>query len=140
MKENYKGKKKGWFAWIHHDTVLEWSDDIMERVEYVRENKPTDELKTRREHMIVAPDSIIPKYVKEAYRKWEKAYYKREEAYRKQEEAYRKWEEADRKYLLALKKINKNPTLIKYLKEHTPYSWNEEWRTLIYTPPTNDDR
>ena len=139
LKPNYKGKTKGWFGLLHHDTILEYSNNVIERTDYVFENKPKNELKTRSEHMVVIPDKFIPKYIKEARRKreeaarkWIEAYFKREEADRKWREAERKRREADRKWKEAYHRASKNPRIIKYLKQHTPYSWDEANQTLIY--------
>jgi hypothetical protein len=50
---NYGGPASGYFAFVHHDELFEWSDDITGRVEYVRERKPKHELPIRTSHMIV---------------------------------------------------------------------------------------
>jgi len=118
LKPNYTGPTKGWFAWLHHDTVLEWSDNVIERTDYVFKNKPKHEMKARTEHMIVIPDEFIPKSLVRAREAWEKAWEARENA----QEAWEKtWEKAA-----------KNPRIIKYLKENTPYAWDESNSTLIY--------
>jgi hypothetical protein len=48
----YKGPTVGWFALLHHHTLIEFSWNVMERVEYVKENKPTDEIDLRLRHML----------------------------------------------------------------------------------------
>jgi hypothetical protein len=39
--------KSGLYWHLHHDQLIEWTDDIDERWNYVVDNKPTDELETR---------------------------------------------------------------------------------------------
>ena len=141
-KPNYTGKTKGWFTCPHHDHIVEYYENIMLRVKEIPELKPENQIEIRFDHIVYVPDKLIPKYVKEACRKYEEADRKRKEAsrklgeacekygeaWRKLEEAWRKREEADRKYYLALKKANKNPTLNKYLKDHVENCvWNGEW-------------
>ena len=160
LKPNYKGKTKGWFCFLHHDTVLEYSHNVKERTAYVRKNKSKGEMKARREHMISIPDEMVPKYIKEAdqkrgeanqkreeadqkwgeaYQKWEEADQKREEAdqkrgeaHQKRGEAYQKWEEVYQKWEEAYQKASKSPRIAKFLKENTPYQWDEANQTLIY--------
>jgi len=107
LKPNYKGKTKGFFAWLHHDHILEWSHNVRERTVYVQENKPNDEMKTRAEHMIAIPDELIPKYSVEALQKWKEAHHKWDEALQKREEADQKWKEARQKWKEALQKLEK---------------------------------
>ena len=53
MKDLRKSKrpadwpKTGWYWFLHHDTIVEWTDDIDERWDYVCRNKPLNELPTR---------------------------------------------------------------------------------------------
>ena len=132
LKPNYKGKTKGWFVWLHHDTILEWSDNVKERTAYVRKEKPKNEQKVRAEHMIAVPDEMIPKYLKDAYQKREDAYQKWRDADQKWEDAYPKRRDARQKWRDADKKFSCSPKLRKFLKENTPYSWDEENKTLVY--------
>jgi len=37
----------GMFWHVHHDRLVEWSGDIREMMEYIRQNKPKNEQKTR---------------------------------------------------------------------------------------------
>ena len=39
--------KLGWYWWLHHDTPIEWTDDLDERWDYVMKNKPPLELSVR---------------------------------------------------------------------------------------------
>ena len=150
LKPNYTGPTKGWFAWLHHDTVLEWSDNVIERTDYVFKNKPKHEMKARTEHMIVIPDEFIPKFLEKAWEAWEKARGEaweagekargareaEEKAWEAREEALDKaWEareNAQEAWEKTWEKAAKNPRIIKYLKENTPYAWSESNSTLIY--------
>jgi len=166
-KPNYKGKTKGWFGFPHHNHLVEYYGDITQRVKEIPEWKPENELQIRYDHIVYVPEKLVPKYVKEAHKryldadkksaeankKYYEAYEKYNEALREYWEAYeeyveankkrveadkkcdgagKKWREAYKKYLLALEKANKNPTLIKYLKQNTPFQWSEEDQSLIF--------
>jgi hypothetical protein len=48
----YTGPLAGWFALLHHNVLSEFSWNVMERVAYVKENKPTDEIDLRLRHML----------------------------------------------------------------------------------------
>jgi len=137
-KPNYKGKTKGWFGFPHHNHLVEYYGDITQRVKEITEWKPENELQIRYDHIVYVPEKLVPKYVKETYKKYAeagkeydeaferylKADKKYDEAYKKHVEAIKKYAKARKKYHLSLKKANKNPTLIKYLKQNTPFQWN----------------
>ena len=46
-RPNYIGPTKGWFSFIHHNLLAEFSENIMERVEFIRLHKPRNEVATR---------------------------------------------------------------------------------------------
>ena len=46
-RPDYVGPKTGMFGLVHHDQLFEWSPNIVERVEYLGNNKPAHELATR---------------------------------------------------------------------------------------------
>jgi hypothetical protein len=52
---NYKGPTEGYFGLLHHDTLFEYSANVLERVEYVKEEKPADEVLIRLHNMIYLP-------------------------------------------------------------------------------------
>ncbi len=152
LKPNYKGKTKGWFAWLHHDTILEYSENVLERTEYVFACKPKNEIKERTEHMIYIPDNLLPKYLYEAkeklYEAEEKLYEAKEKLYEAEEKLYEakeKWHEAKEKWHEAKEKLYEaeekrdeaeeksscSPKVIKYLKDNTPYSWDNDNKTLV---------
>jgi hypothetical protein len=39
--------ESGFFWHVHHDVLLEWSDNIAERIEYIKDMKPEDEVELR---------------------------------------------------------------------------------------------
>jgi hypothetical protein len=51
-RHGYTGPKTGWFGLLHHTTLCEESHDVMERVAYVRDNKPDREVAVRLQNMI----------------------------------------------------------------------------------------
>ena len=52
---NYIGPREGFFALLHHAKLFEWSENVVERVDYVRANKSKIELDTRLRHMCYLP-------------------------------------------------------------------------------------
>ena len=68
---NYTGPVKGYFTVLHHEaTIIEWSDDVMERIEYILHNKDANEVDIRLRH-IVYLDPVLFSYdlINEAWRK-----------------------------------------------------------------------
>ena len=51
-RKNYSGPTKGWFGLLHHDKLLEESNDVMNRVAYVKDHKPEKEIAIRLHNMI----------------------------------------------------------------------------------------
>lgn len=52
-RPDYVGPKSGWFSLLHHASLLvEWSDDVMERIEYIKKHKPPHEQTTRLQHIV----------------------------------------------------------------------------------------
>ena len=49
---NYVGPKKGMFGLLHHAQLFESSDDVMERVDYVKREKTANEIAVRLHNMI----------------------------------------------------------------------------------------
>ena len=81
----------------HHGTLFEWVTDYDERVGYIKENKPREEVELRLKLFRMIPEDRIPKELlkaEEARYKAEEAYYKAREAYSKTLEAYYKAREA----------------------------------------------
>ena len=56
-RPNYVGPTVGWFSMLHHDSdLVEYSHDVMERVAYVKRNKPKNEVAIRLHNMIYLGD------------------------------------------------------------------------------------
>jgi len=51
-RPDYTGPRAGMFGLLHHDKLCESSHDVMERVEYVKTQKPAKEIPTRLHNMI----------------------------------------------------------------------------------------
>ena len=55
---DYRGPTSGWFSLLHHaDNLVEWSDNVMERVQYIVSNKPASEQAVRLRHIVFLGDS-----------------------------------------------------------------------------------
>lgn len=46
-KPNYTGPNNGLFCFVHHDILYEYSYNIQERLEYIKNNKAKNEIKIR---------------------------------------------------------------------------------------------
>ena len=50
---DYRGPTSGWFSLLHHaDDLVEWSDNVMERVHYIVSEKPLKEQAIRLRHIV----------------------------------------------------------------------------------------
>jgi hypothetical protein len=138
---NYKGKTEGFFTCPHHNHLIEYHTDILERKVEIPEVKPEEQVRIRYEHIVYVPEELVPKYVKAAREKYyaarEKAVAAREKfdaarekfraAWWKVNAAVEKYRAAWEKYTAALNKANKNRTLTKYLHDHVKNClWNGE--------------
>jgi len=56
-REAYTGPTEGWFAMLHHNgDLVEYSHDVMERVNYVLRHKPQHEISIRLHNMMYVGD------------------------------------------------------------------------------------
>ena len=90
--------RSGWFRFLHHETPLEWSDNVDERLAYIQKEKPPHEVGGRLAAIIRIPDDAVPLALREAWRACEEARQAYGEAWRAGEEAWRACEEAGRAY------------------------------------------
>ena len=59
-RDNYTGPTTGWFGLLHHDTLCEESHNVMERVAYVKREKPKSEIAIRLHNMIYLSPEACP--------------------------------------------------------------------------------
>ena len=80
------------FWHIHHEVLLEWSDDIQERIDYIKAHKPPHEVETRLRLLKPVQGALPPKLVKAkaAYDKARDALDKAGDAFGKDWDAYDK--------------------------------------------------
>ena len=98
--------KTGWAIHCHHNRLVEFCYDYNERVEYIKNYKPKNEVELRLKLFRLLPiDALndIPAAWQEAYAKWQEVYAKWQEAYAKWQEVYAKWQEVYAKWPLELK-------------------------------------
>jgi hypothetical protein len=93
-----KNETKGFYWHVHHDKLCEYCYDYDERVNYIKNDKPQNEIQTRLRLMKPVREEL-PKELVEADKKWD-------EANKKCVEACKKWNEADKKWGEAYKKCN----------------------------------
>jgi len=121
-------KKEPQFYWhIHHDILLEpLTEPIENRIKFIKENKPKDEIKLRlkllkpvKGKLPLERDEVRQKYdearqkcdeVRQKYdevrQKYDEARQKCDEAWQKCDEAWQKYDEARQKYNEARQKCN----------------------------------
>ena len=59
-KPDYTGPTSGYFTLLHHEgPLIEWSDNVMERIMYINNYKPASEREIRKAHIIYLDPSII---------------------------------------------------------------------------------
>jgi hypothetical protein len=61
-RPSYKGPSTGWFGLLHHDSLFEYSFDVMQRVDYVAMYKPSLEIGVRLDNMVYIDALDSPKY------------------------------------------------------------------------------
>ena len=69
--------RSGWFRFLHHETPLEWSNNVDERLAYIQQGKPPHEVGGRLAAIIRIPDDAVPlalRATRRAYREAERAY------------------------------------------------------------------
>lgn len=69
LKPNYKGPTRGMFLYVHHEVPAEFSDNILERVKYVKYDKPDEEQETRANALRYVRPSDLPKRVQGLFKK-----------------------------------------------------------------------
>jgi len=57
-RADYTGPTAGLFGFLHHEIIMEFSHDVMQRVRYIKRNKPTKEIKIRLNNMIYLGGSV----------------------------------------------------------------------------------
>src|SRR3989337_3040932 len=84
------------FWHIHHEVLLEWSDDIQERIDYIKAHKPPHEVVSALGLLKPFQGALPPKLVKAkaAYDKARDAFVKASVAYAKARDAYDKARDA----------------------------------------------
>ncbi len=136
-RPNYKGPTEGFFGLLHHDTLAEWSHNVMERVEYVKKAKPKNEVEIRLWNMCYLSEERLPKEFAGAGKTYG-------EAWKTYEKADKTYEKADKTYLEAEKAcgeaintyyktlITFSPHLLNLIKELVPdTAWNGQ--ELVFT-------
>mgnify|MGYP001615385474 CR=1 FL=1 len=84
-------EKAGYYWHVHHDKLIEYSDDIDERLRYIKDNKPPEEINIRLE-LLKKVKGVLPKPCRdavEACRDADKAYQDADKAYQDADKACR---------------------------------------------------
>src|SRR3990167_4684395 len=91
-RPNYVGPIHGVFAMLHHSILFEGSHNVLERIEYIKNNKPSNEVNIRL-HNIMYLGNCDAKGL-DAYYKAQDAYYKARDACDKARDAFYKARDA----------------------------------------------
>ncbi len=125
-RPNYEGPTEGFFGLLHHSIIAEWSHDVMERVEYVKKEKPKNEIDIRLWNMCYLSEERLPKELVEAVKTYEEAWMTWEEALKMTcWESWNTYEEARKTVEEAKKTYNKilqisSPQILNLIKELVP--------------------
>ena len=120
-----KNKKLKWYFHIHHDILVEpLTEPIKNRIKFIKENKPKNEIKLRLKLMKPVKGEL-PKEFIEAGQKYVKAEQKYDEARQKYVEAGQKYFEVELKYFEARQKFDEarqkyEPQIIALHKKECP--------------------
>ena len=109
---------KGLFWHVHHDVLCEWSNNIEERIDYIKKNKPEGEIETRL-RLLKAVKGKLPEEFYKAnkawYKAWDEANKARNKARNKENKA---WYEANKARDKAYKARNKYKNEIEALHKN----------------------
>jgi uncharacterized coiled-coil DUF342 family protein len=137
-------KTKGFYWHIHHDKLCEWCYDYDERVNYIKTEKPENEIQTRLRLMKPVREELPKEFVEaykkrnEADKKWVETYKKRNEARKrlyeareKLDEAHEKFVEADEKWVEAYEKCDETDKKWNEARKkwnEADKKWDEAWK------------
>ena len=92
----YRTITKGFYWHVHHNILFEWCFDYQERVDFIKEHKPKEEIELRLK--LFQPAKDLPEELKDAWYKYDKSRQKYFEAQHKCAEARTKYKEMGQKY------------------------------------------
>ena len=112
---NYTGPTKGWFANVHHgpNEPVDYSYNILERVEFIRERKRPSEIPARLAALALVPMQRVPSPVRET----------RAALLSSRKESWEAHEEARTAYCKAIK--DHRAALLALAHEYAPGTRNE---------------
>ena len=113
----------GMYFHCHHDVLCEWVYDYQERVDYIKNYKPKNEIETRL-RLFKKVKGKLPEEFVEAEKKYVEAWKKYDEARKKFIEAEKKRVEARKKYAPEIEKLHK--------KECGCKEWNSNKQELEF--------
>ena len=113
-RPNYTGPTKGYFGLLHHDRLFEWSDNVLERIDYVKKDKPLAEQAIRLRSMIY----LDLKDLNKAYEDLDKAREDWNKAREDWNKARKDWNKAYKDWYKAYEDLA--PEVLAYIKAHIP--------------------
>lgn len=111
---------KGMFWHVHHNKLCEWCYNEQERIDYIKKEKPKEEVESRLKLLKKLkgklPEEFIEAWKKsnEAWKKYKEAREKAIEAREKANEAWEKFDEAWEKYKPKIESLHKKECGCKY--------------------------
>src|SRR3990167_3890164 len=120
-RPNYVGPIHGVFAMLHHSILFEGSHNVLERIEYIKNNKPSNEVNIRLHNIM---------YLGNCDAKGLDAYYKAQDAYYKARDACDKAQDACDKAQDACDKQQ----ILNYIRKYIPdCAWNKKTNQLDFS-------
>src|SRR3990167_9554360 len=95
---------------VHHDKLFEYCYNYQERVDYIKNNKPKNEIKIRLKRFVMLSKeqaAILPAQFVKTCQKYDEAWQKCDEAMQKYYEARQKYDETWKKCQPQLEEIHK---------------------------------
>ncbi len=106
-------KKSGFYRHVHHDVLVEWCYDYDARVDYIRKNKPAEEVELRLRLFQPVKGQLPQAYAEvqkarvEAEKVYDEACNARDEAEKVYDEAWEARDEAEKVYAIEITALHK---------------------------------
>ena len=129
-RPNYTGALDGVFNFVHHDILVETSNNINVRIAYIKEHKPKHERKSRLYHLLYVDIPELTKDWDKACKDWDKALEDWDKAREDWDKAREDWDKACKDWDKACndwdKVINNHkPEILAYVNKHIPdHRWD----------------
>ena len=118
---NYVGPKSGYFTLLHHEgPLMEWSHNVMDRIDFIKREKSSIEVPIRLRHIVHYAIELTPGSV-------QKAEAERQKAYTERLKAEAEWQKAEAEWL----KAEADKLLVYFRKQVPDHRW--DGKEIVFT-------